>query len=257
MAPAPGCPVDSAPVFDHVGLHASDQQASVAFYRAVLGALGIQADVDREGLVGWGEFLISPASDERPPTRHLHVGFVAPTREHVDAFWRAGVDAGHPDDGPPGQRTQYSSSYYGAFLRDPDGNSVEAVHHADTRRGGHIDHLWLGVGDVGAAEAFYTTIARHVGLRPGRRTDDLAQFRGAWATFSVVSDGRPRTEHLHIAFQAPDRETVREFYAAATAAGYESNGAPGERPRYHPGYYAAFVLDPDGTNVESVCHTAP
>ena len=241
-------------MFDHVGIRASDQEASLGLYRTVLGALGIQADVDREGLVGWDEFFLSPASEERPPTRGLHIGFVAPTRGHVDAFWRAGVDAGHPDDGAPGARAQYSATYYGAFLRDPDGNSVEAVHHADTRRGGHIDHLWLGVRDVDAAARFYTTIARHTGLRPGRRTDDLVQFRGAWATFSLVADGRPPTEHAHIAFPAPDRRTVDEFHAAAIEAGYESNGGPGERPQYHPGYYGAFVLDPDGNNIESVYH---
>ena len=78
------------------------------------------------------------------------------------------------------------------------------------------------------------------------------QFRGPWATFSLVADGRAPTENLHIAFAAPDRETVKDFHAAAVASGYESNGEPGERPQYRPGYYAAFVLDPDGTNVESV-----
>ena len=78
------------------------------------------------------------------------------------------------------------------------------------------------------------------------------QFLAAWATFSLIRDGRPHTEHLHIAFPAPDRTTVDRFHAAAMAAGYRDNGAPGERPQYGPGYYAAFVLDPDGTNVESV-----
>jgi catechol 2,3-dioxygenase-like lactoylglutathione lyase family enzyme len=190
----------------------------------------------------------------RPPTRNLHVGFVAPTRGHVDEFWRAGTEAGYADDGPPGERPQYRPDYYGAFLRDPDGNSVEAVHHGNTRRGGHIDHLWIGVRELAAAEGFYARIARHTGLRPGHRWEHGVQFQGAWATFSLVDDGRPPTENLHLAFPAPDRETVEEFHAAAVAAGYESNGDPGERPQYHAGYYAAFVLDPDGTNVESVLH---
>ena len=68
----------------------------------------------------------------------------------------------------------------------------------------------------------------------------------------VSSDG-PATADLHFAFQAPDRETVDRFHEAALAAGGRDNGAPGERS-YHPGYYAAFVLDPDGNNVEAVFH---
>jgi catechol 2,3-dioxygenase-like lactoylglutathione lyase family enzyme len=241
-------------VFDHVAIRASELPASERFYRTVLGALGIEPDRASDRLVRWQEFILAAANEERPPTRRVHIGFVAPTRAGVDAFWRAGTEAGYADDGPPADRPQYRPDYYGAFLRDPDGNSVEAVHHGDTRRGGHIDHLWIGVRELAAAEAFYETIARDTGLRPGRRWDDGVQFRGAWATFSLLADGREPTENLHIAFPAPDRATVEQFHATALAAGFQSNGEPGERPQYHPGYYAAFVLDPDGTNVESVVH---
>ena len=115
-----------------------------------------------------------------------------------------------------------------------------------------IDHLWLGVEDLDAAAAFYETIARHTGLRPGRVWDEGVQFRGAWATFSLVHDGRRRTEGFHMAFPAPDRQTVRDFHEAALAAGYRDNGGPGERPRYGPDYYGAFVFDPDAINVESM-----
>ena len=65
------------------------------------------------------------------------------------------------------------------------------------------------------------------------------------------------TTNVHIAFSAPDRETVDAFHAAALAAGGTDNGAPGVRENYHPNYYGAFVLDPDGNNVEAVCHRAP
>jgi catechol 2,3-dioxygenase-like lactoylglutathione lyase family enzyme len=244
-------------MFDHVALRVSDRDASERFYRTVLTALEIEPDDEREALVRWEEFLLGSAREDRPPTRHVHLGFVAPSRAHVEGFWRAGVDAGYADDGAPGERTAYREDYYGAFLLDPDGNSVEAVHHGDTRRGGHLDHIWIGVRDLAGAEAFYTTISRYTGLRPGRRWEHGVQFRGPWATFSLVADGRPPTENLHIAFTAPDRETVREFHAAATAAGYESNGEPGERPEYHPGYYAAFALDPDQNNIESVFDGRP
>jgi catechol 2,3-dioxygenase-like lactoylglutathione lyase family enzyme len=241
-------------VFDHVTFRVNDRGASERFYRTVLSAITIEPSRESEALVAWGDFSIAAAREQRPPTRHAHVGFVAGSRELVDAFWQAGVDAGCTHDGAPGVRAQYGPDYYGGFLLDPDGNSVEAVHHDDTRRGGHIDHLWVRVRDLDAAAAFYFVIGRHTGMRPGETWDQGRQFRGGWATFSLIADGRPLTENLHIAFPAPDPETVREFYAAATAAGYQSNGEPGERPQYHPGYYAAFVIDPDGANIESVFH---
>lgn len=241
-------------MFDHVTIRAEDRAASERFYRTVLGAIGIEPTHAGGELIEWDDFSIVTADDEHPPTRNLHIGFVAQTRDQVDAFWRAGVDAGYHDDGAPGERTVYSPDYYGGFLLDTDGNSAEAVQHGDTRRGGHIDHLWIRVRDLAAAESFYATIARHSGLRRGTRNDTRVQFRGAWATFSLVADGRPLTENLHIAFPAPERQTVEDFHAAATAAGYQSNGAPAERPKHHPGYYAAYVVDPDGANVESVFH---
>jgi catechol 2,3-dioxygenase-like lactoylglutathione lyase family enzyme len=239
-------------MFSHVTIRASDRAASEHFYRTTLGALGIAPSDDDEDMVVWDDFAIVAADGEHPPTRNLHVAFVAPTRELVDAFWHAGLRAGAADDGKPGARPQYTSTYYGAFLRDPDGNSAEAVIHGDVRRGGHIDHLWIRVRDADAAAAFYATVAPQTGLREGRRWEHGRQFRGAWATFSVVADGNPPTENLHIAFPAPDRLTVEDFHRRATAAGYRDNGAPGERRRYHAGYYSAYVLDEDGTNVESV-----
>ncbi len=241
-------------MFAHVTIRVEDRKTSERFYRTVLGALGVQPTQSTRDLIAWDDFALLTADPEHPPTRHLHVGFVAPSREYVDAFWRAGVQAGYEDAGPPGERAQYKPDYYGAFLLDPDGNSVEAVDHGDTRRGGCIDHLWIGVHDLEAAAAFYSTIARHTGIREGRRWADGVQFRGAWATFSLVHDGRSPTEGLHLAFPAPDRTTVEDFHRAAVAAGYRDNGAPGERKQYHEGYYAAYILDPDGTNVESVFH---
>jgi catechol 2,3-dioxygenase-like lactoylglutathione lyase family enzyme len=239
-------------MFAHVAIHAQDHAASARFYRTVLAAIEVHPTTDRDDFIGFGEFFVVPVSAEHAPTVGLHVGFVAPTRAHVDAFWRAGIAAGYQDDGAPGERPEYGDDYYGAFLRDPDGNSVEAIHDDETRRGGTIDHLWIGVADLDAAAAFYRTIARHAGLRRGRVWDEGVQFLGAWATFSLVHDGRPPTEGLHIAFPAPDRETVRAFHQAATGAGYRDNGGPGERPQYGPGYFAAFVIDPDGTNIESM-----
>jgi len=86
-------------MFDHVGIRVSDLSASERFYRTVLGVEPSHADAE---LVEWEDWAMSPTDREHPVTRGLHVGFRAPDREAVDAFWRAGIDAGHPDDGAPG-----------------------------------------------------------------------------------------------------------------------------------------------------------
>jgi catechol 2,3-dioxygenase-like lactoylglutathione lyase family enzyme len=241
-------------LFDHVTIRVADPAGSKRFYETVLAPLGIELDNDEGWLVEWDDFSFSPADDEHPPTRGLHVGFAAPSREHVDASWRAGTEAGFRDAGEPGPRPQYRDDYYGGFLLDPDGNSAEAVHHGDMREPGHIDHLWIRVADVPAAGEFYRAIAPYSGFELDHSRDGFAHFLGAGGSFSLVGDGGPPTEHLHIAFPATDNGTVDAFHEAAVGAGYRDNGGPGERPAYHEGYYGAFVLDPDGNNVEVVCH---
>ena len=243
-------------MFDHVGVRVSDLGASERFYRTVLGALGAEPSYADPELVEWEDWAIGPPDDEHPVTRGLHVAFRARDRAQVDAFWQAGVDAGHRDDGAPGPRPQYGPTYYGGFLLDPDGNSVEAV-HSDREHAvpvGFIDHLWIRVRDPQASRRFYAAIAPHAGLRLAHDAPEIVRFSGSDFSFSLVRDERPLTEHVHLAFPASEDATVRAFHAAAIAAGYEDNGAPGERATYHPGYYGAFVLDPDGNNVEVVNH---
>jgi catechol 2,3-dioxygenase-like lactoylglutathione lyase family enzyme len=237
-------------VFDHVTIRVGDRAASERFYTTVLRALGIEPTYSGEDLAEWDDFSIAQAGDERPVTQRLHIGFVARSREHVDAFHRAGTEAGHRDDGAPGRRPQYRDDYYGSFLLDPDGNSAEAVHHGALRQGGWIDHLWLR-GDVTAAREFYETIAPVLGFEIRMHGHDHLQIVGSTGSFSVV-EGTP-TEHAHLAFAGSDA-VVEEFHRVATRAGYRNEGAPGERPEYHPGYYAAYVLDPGGHNVEVVNH---
>ena len=241
-------------MFDHVTIRVGDRAASERFYDTVLAVLAIDRTYRTEWFSEWEHFSVTEASDDDPPTRRLHVAFSAPSRERVDAFWRAGVEAGYTDDGKPGPRPQYGPDYYGGFLLDPDGNSAEAVHHDRVRRGVMMDHLWIRVADVAAAKRFYETIAPHAGLRLTDDTPDRAQFRGTGegGSFSVVS-GTP-TDNLHMAFPSDDDGAIDRFHQAAVDAGYRSKGEPGERPRYHPGYYAAYVLDPDGNNIEVVNH---
>jgi catechol 2,3-dioxygenase-like lactoylglutathione lyase family enzyme len=239
-------------MFDHVTIRVTDRVASERFYDTVLVPLGIDRTYRTPTFSEWGNFMITERDEGNPVTRRLHVGFASPTREQVDDFWRTGVDAGYTDDGPPGPRPQYRDDYYGAFLLDPDGNSIEAVHHGDARRNGVINHLWIRVADLAAARRFYETIAPYASFELREEVPDRVRFGGTTSSFSLVQG--PPTEHLHMAFPTDDDADVRHFHEAALAAGYRDNGGPAERARYHPGYYAAYVLDPDGNNIEVVNH---
>jgi catechol 2,3-dioxygenase-like lactoylglutathione lyase family enzyme len=234
-------------VFDHITIRASDRRASEQFYDAVLPVVGLE-----KSFAEWGDYSLVQATADSPATKRLHIAFFAPSRDVVDEFWRVGRDAGYQNDGAPGLRPEYSDDYYGAFLLDPDRNSVEAVTHGGAKSSGAIDHVWIRVADLAVAKSFYETIAPHAGLRIGTETPERVQFRGESGSLSLVR-GKP-TQHLHLAFPADRNATVDAFHRAATAAGYRDNGAPGERPVYHEGYYGAFVLDPDGNNVEVVNH---
>src|SRR6185369_10664554 len=245
-----------ARMFDHVGVAVSDLAASERFYRTVLGVLGVEPGHADAELVEWEDWDIGPTDREHALTRGLQVGFRARDRAQVDAFWQAGVDAGYREDGAPGPRPQDGPTSYGAFLLDPDGNRVGAV-HGDRDAAvpvGCIDHLWLRVGDLQASRRFYATIAPHAGLRLEQEEPGRVQLSATDCSLSLVRDERPPTEHVHLAFPAREDAAVRAFHAAALAAGYEDHGGPGERAVYHPGYYGAFVLDPDGHNVEVVNH---
>ena len=117
----------------------------------------------------------------------------------------------------------------------------------ETHAGRLLDHVHLRVADLEASKRFYRAALAALGLT-------LREGQGSFASdeLYVTDDGEP-TARLHLAFQAADREAVHRFYDAALAAGGRDNGGPGER-QYHPGYYAAYVLDPDGNNVEAVFH---
>jgi catechol 2,3-dioxygenase-like lactoylglutathione lyase family enzyme len=119
-------------VFDHVKLGVRDAEASKAFYKTVLAPLEIPPLWEREDGAQFANLVVSGRSE---PSAPVHIGFVARTREEVDAFYKAGIDAGYRDNGSPGVREHYSSDagglYYAAFLLDPDGNNIEAVHRGE------------------------------------------------------------------------------------------------------------------------------
>ncbi len=115
------------------------------------------------------------------------------------------------------------------------------------RVGRLIDHLHLRVEEIERSKRFYRAVLEALGL--GLTWEGSDAFS---ADELYVSGGEP-VSRVHLAFQAADRDAVHRFHEAALAAGGRDNGAPGER-RYHPGYYSAFALDPDGSNVEAVFH---
>jgi catechol 2,3-dioxygenase-like lactoylglutathione lyase family enzyme len=240
-------------VFDHVTIRVADRGASERFYECVLSPLGIEMTDNRPQYAEWDDFSLAQATAERPVTRRLHIGFGAPSPAQVEDFWRVGRAAGYRDDGRPGPRPEYTPDYYGGFLLDPDGNSAEAVHHGSVRTDGAIDHLWIRVRDVAASKRFYETAGVHGGFRLGSESATRVQFRGASGSFSVVAGEEP-TENAHLAFGADNDATVRRFHTALVDAGYRDDGPPGERAVYHPGYYGAYMLDPDGNNIEVVHH---
>ena len=121
-------------------------------------------------------------------------------------------------------------------------------------RGRLIDHIQLVVRDLPASQAFYTAIFQVLNIPIGGSGEGY--FWADELFVSVPSSDAAQgvlTGRHHLAFQAQDRAMVDAFYSAALANGGRDNGAPGERA-YHPGYYAAFVLDPDGNNIEAVFH---
>jgi catechol 2,3-dioxygenase-like lactoylglutathione lyase family enzyme len=119
-------------VFDHVDVQASDYADSVRFYETVLATLGIPRVAEGDD---WTCFTNLNVADRRPPTQNVHLCFYARQKKQVDAFHRAGVEAGFRSNGEPGYR-DYGAGYYAAYLLDPDGNNVEALY----RDLGNIGH---------------------------------------------------------------------------------------------------------------------
>ncbi len=125
-----------------------------------------------------------------------------------------------------------------------------------------LDHIGVPVSDFSRSRAFYLAALAPLGIGPVMEAtaeetggDAYAGFGAAGKPFFWIGDGSgPLTGRLHVAFVADSRAAVDAFYQAAIAAGAADNGAPGLRPHYHPNYYGAFVIDPDGHNIEAVCH---
>ena len=126
-----------------------------------------------------------------------------------------------------------------------------------------IDHTGLNVSDMKRSRAFYAAALAPLGYQV--MMELTKEQTGGFAGVGLgeppkldfwLGEGTPNEPRLHVAFRANSRELVDAFYKAALAAGGRDNGAPGLRPHYHPNYYGAFVFDPDGHNIEAVCHSS-
>ncbi|NVN10834.1 VOC family protein [Nguyenibacter vanlangensis] len=118
-----------------------------------------------------------------------------------------------------------------------------------------LDHVGIGVSDFGRAQDFYDRALKPLGI--DRLHGDNTTFAGygeAPKPIFWIGHEQGSPARTHVAFTAADRQSVDQFYSAALAAGGRDNGPPGLRTQYHPDYYGAFVLDPDGHNIEAVCH---
>jgi predicted lactoylglutathione lyase len=162
-------------VFEQVTIRVSDLDASRRFYALADAPAAVVLEESGE------------------PTQRLHIAFGLATREEVDAWWRRLVDAGYTSDGEPGPRRQYSDSYYGGFVLDPDGNSVEAVTHDNATPGG-IDHLWLRTDDLAAARERFSAVPEAI-LRYDQRERVTFGFDDRIGSFSFVP-GDPPTRNV-------------------------------------------------------------
>ena len=124
-----------------------------------------------------------------------------------------------------------------------------------------IDHIGIQVSDLERSVMFYRMALAPLGI--GLIMEVTADMTGSYAgagfgsekkPYFWIGKGKPGKSHTHVAFQAADRKAVQAFYEAAIKAGGKDNGLPGLRPHYHKDYFGAFVLDPDGHNIEAVCH---
>jgi catechol 2,3-dioxygenase-like lactoylglutathione lyase family enzyme len=134
-----------------------------------------------------------------------------------------------------------------------------------------IDHMGIPVSDLARATEFYVKALAPLGYGIVMEVSAAETGRGAAVGFGPpgpaedfqsgkpsfwIGEGEPLAGRVHVGFRAPSRKAVEAFYRAALSAGGKDNGPPGLRPHYHANYYGAFVLDPDGNNIEAVCHAA-
>ena len=262
-------------MFSHVTLGTNDVVRAKAFYDAALAPLGMSAEAqDYEDAVAYGvssgsrfRLWILPPYDGLPATwsNGAHLALVAPDAAAVDAFHAAAMATGGIDEGPPGPRPHYAPDYYAAYVRDPDGNKLQAVHYGDGRTAASADemvsHVTLGSNDLTRSGAFYDALLAPLGYTRVEDDEGSVAYGAAdtqipWFFTHLPFDGRPATwgNGTHVAFMAPSRAAVDAFHAAGLDNGAQDEGPPGLRPQYTASYYGAYLRDPDGNKLQAVCY---
>ncbi|MGD1869467.1 MAG: VOC family protein [Neomegalonema sp.] len=207
--------------------------------------------------------------DDRPAScgNGFHIAWRATDKAAVEAFHSAALSHGGSDEGAPGYRTNYSADYFAAYVRDPDGNKLQAVFYETGRTAGPggaiLSHVTLPFDDLNLGLAFYEPVFATLGISRLRSSEDPGEDfafsrNGAEAPVAFVQrpfDGGPAAHGngQHVSFFAETSAQVDRFFETALGLGAKDDGPPGVRPDYTQPYYAAYVRDPSGTKVQAVC----
>lgn len=262
-------------MFTHFVFGSSDPAAAEQFYAAVLPLLGFQRlGGDRSAFAyarsgGLPQIVVSRPADGRPFQRGngYHVAFHAGDEETVQRFHAAALAAGGSDEGGPGLRRLYAPDYYGAYVRDPDGNKLQAVTYLDGRAAGPggdvVSHITLGSDDLARSDAFYRGLLAPLGLvrLPAEETDgEDRAFGHAGCAMPVVFpqrtfDGRPAapSHGSYPVLRAPSREAVAAFHRAALRLGGRSLARPADCADAGPPGFGAGIADPEGNALYARC----
>lgn len=264
-------------MFSHFTLGSNDLERSKHFYSALGPTLGLpflHFD-DDEGYLSFGRpdgrrppLNVCHPLDEGPATagNGFHIALMAESEDAVKRFHAAALDHSGMDEGAPGLRPIYAPDYYAAYVRDPDGNKLQAVCYLDGRKTGPtgdiISHITIGHADFERERAFYAAVLGTLDLveLPEEAHTELAGFGKPGDRTPIVYvqrpfNGRPASfgNGTHVAFTAKSRDAVDRFHKAALSSGGSSEGEPGPRPHYSPNYYAAYVRDQVGNKLQAVC----
>ena len=278
----------------HMTLGSNDLEKAAVFYDAVMPILNhARAPISLDNFVAYapisgvgsgedtGQFdatgRIAPflcvcrPYDGQPASQGngFHIAWVAADKAAVEAFHTTALAHGGSDEGAPGYRPHYSADYFAAYVRDPDGNKLQAVFYEKGRKAGPggtiLSHVTLPFDDLKAGLAFYEPVFATLGLGRLRSSEDPGEdyaFSRDGADLPVAYvqrpfDGKPAAHGngQHVSFFAETSAQVDRFFETALALGGRDDGPPGIRPDYTQPYYAAYIRDPAGTKIQAVCKT--
>lgn len=270
-------------MFTHFVFGSNDPAAAEAFYAAVLPPLGFRrAAGDRDAFTythsgthsgtysgGLPHVVVARPADGRPFQRGngYHVAFHVPDEETVQRFHADALAAGGSDEGGPGLRRFYAPDYYGAYVRDPDGNKLQAVTYLAGRKAGPggdlVSHITLGSEDVARSGSFYEGLLAPLGLArlPAEETEEEDRaFGHAGCALPVVFpqrtfDGRPAaaSHGSYPVLRAPSRQAVKTFHREGLRLGGHELAPPGDCVDAGPPGFGAGIADPQGNAIYARC----